>query len=138
MKNNRLTYTVLCSLLILSIAVVLCACGSNTAPSSAPASEAPAAQPSAAVEEVGSDRSTESNEGDNEIAGQLDVEDLASRFVDSPLDALLAELGEPSSREYVPSCLGPGEDGELFYDGFTVYTFKSADGEVVIDVDTNP
>ena len=36
---------------------------------------------------------------------------------------------------YASSCLGPGEDGELYYDGFTVYTYRDPDGtENVYDV----
>ena len=55
--------------------------------------------------------------------------------MDKPLSELQAELGEPLSSTYVSSCLIPGgEDGELHYDGFTVYTVKSADSETVQDV----
>ena len=32
------------------------------------------------------------------------------------------------------SCLGCGEDGELVYNGFTVYTYKEGDSEVVQNV----
>ena len=59
----------------------------------------------------------------------------AQRFVDGPLEALIAELGEPLSREYVSSCLGSGQDGELRYEGFTVYTYLSDKGETVTGVE---
>ena len=55
-------------------------------------------------------------------------------FIDRPLEELLAEFGEPESRDYVPSCLGNGQDGELVYDGFTVYTYRSSEGETVTGV----
>ena len=59
----------------------------------------------------------------------------AVSYVDKPLSELQAEIGEPVSSSYVSSCLIPGgEDGELHYDGFTVYTVKSGDSETVQDV----
>ena len=61
--------------------------------------------------------------------------ELAKSYVDKPLSELQAEIGEPVSSSYVSSCLVPGgEDGELHYDGFTVYTVKSGDSETVQDV----
>ena len=61
--------------------------------------------------------------------------ELAKGYVDKPLAELQAEIGEPVSSNYVSSCLIPGgEDGELHYDGFTVYTVKSGDSETVQDV----
>ena len=45
-------------------------------------------------------------------------------------------IGEPDSADYAPSCLGPGEDGELTYDGFIVYTYREEGSETVEDVDT--
>ena len=59
---------------------------------------------------------------------------LAMSFIDRPLEELLAEFGEPESRDYVPSCLGNGQDGELVYDSFTVYTYRSSEGETVTGV----
>ena len=37
-------------------------------------------------------------------------------------------------RDSASSCLGSGEDGELVYNGFTVYTYKEGDSEVVQNV----
>jgi hypothetical protein len=31
--------------------------------------------------------------------------------------------------------MGDGEDGELHYDGFTVYTYKEGSSEKVVDVE---
>ena len=47
---------------------------------------------------------------------------------------LIDALGEPLERNYAPSCLGGGEDGELVYEGFTVYTYREGDRETVKDV----
>ena len=50
-------------------------------------------------------------------------------------DKELAEsMIEPESSSYAGSCLGPGEDGELHYDGFTVYTYKEGDSEIIQNV----
>ena len=44
-------------------------------------------------------------------------------------------IGKPNNDSYASSCLGDGEDGELSYDGFTVYTYRAPDGaETVYDV----
>ena len=50
---------------------------------------------------------------------------------------LYGRIGEPESSDYAPSCLGPGEDGNLYYDtyGFIVYTYRENGEETVRDVD---
>lgn len=48
------------------------------------------------------------------------------------VDALVEAIGEPVSTTYVSSCLGDGEDGQLEYEGFTVYTYRDADGKEAI------
>ncbi len=47
---------------------------------------------------------------------------------------MIAAIGQPISSSYASSCMGDGEDGELIYSGFTVYTYRDASGEVVQDV----
>ena len=37
----------------------------------------------------------------------------------------------PESSDYAPSCLGEGEDGNLYYDGFVVYTYRENGTETV-------
>ncbi len=51
-----------------------------------------------------------------------------------PVSELYAAIGRPISSDYAPSCLIDGEDGELVYDGFIVYTEKGADYETVYAV----
>ena len=116
---------------LLCMTLLLCACG-NSAPAATPtpapaASEAPAAVlPDAVLSEVEEEAEPEENE----------LLAAAKEFIDKPLSELIAAIGEPISSDYAPSCLdGGGEDGELLYDGFTVYTHKVGDTETVIDVE---
>ena len=45
----------------------------------------------------------------------------------------LAACGESNSSDYAPSCLGEGEDGNLYYDGFTVYTYRDTSGAETVN-----
>ena len=58
---------------------------------------------------------------------------LAEECIDKPLADLIALVGEPNSADYAPSCLNPGvgEDGNLYYDGFVVYTYREGGDETV-------
>ena len=59
----------------------------------------------------------------------------AQEMIGEDISSLTAAIGEPDNSSYASSCLGPGEDGELYYDGFTVYTYRDPDGtENVYDV----
>lgn len=58
----------------------------------------------------------------------------AQAFIGRSASSLIAAIGQPLSRSYAPSCLGDGEDGELIYNGFTVYTYREGDTETVQDV----
>ena len=58
---------------------------------------------------------------------------LAESCIDKSVEELIALIGEPQSSDYAPSCLGPGEDGNLYYEGFTVYTYRE-DGEETVRV----
>ena len=90
----------------------------------------PSTEPEAKLPDAGLVRDTEVTPSPSEA-----LFELAKSFVDKPLSELQAEIGEPVSSSYVSSCLIPGgEDGELHYDGFTVYTVKSGDSETVQDV----
>lgn len=152
MKKNLLL-----AALCLICALLLIGCGSSSpaaspaptgtaapAESAAPAeTEAPAAEtpesdaepepstePEAKLPDAGLVHDTEVTPSPSET-----LFELAKRYVDKPLSELQAEIGEPVSSSYVSSCLIPGgEDGELHYDGFTVYTVKSGDSETVQDV----
>ena len=59
----------------------------------------------------------------------------AESLIGHPVSDLYAAIGRPTKGSlYVSSCNGPGEDGELYYDGFTVYTYKEDGKEEVVDV----
>ncbi len=59
----------------------------------------------------------------------------AAAYIGRSTSSLAAAIGQPSSKSYASSCLGEGEDGEWYYDGFTVYTYRDTSGaETVQDV----
>ena len=68
-------------------------------------------------------------------AGGEDLKAIAEGLVGRPVSELYAAIGNPLSSSYAPSCLVvDGEDGELIYDGFIVYTEKGPDYETVYAV----
>lgn len=50
--------------------------------------------------------------------------ETAKSLVGKTTAELFAAIGAPPESDYAPSCLGPGEDGNLYYEGFTVYTYR--------------
>ena len=61
--------------------------------------------------------------------------ETAQQMIGEDLTALTDELGKPASESYASSCLGDGEDGELSYDGFTVYTYRENGVETIVDAE---
>lgn len=59
----------------------------------------------------------------------------AMDYIGRPVSELIALIGEPDDRDYAPSCMGDGEDGNLYYSGFTVYTYRENEEETVQDVE---
>ena len=55
-------------------------------------------------------------------------------YIGSDINSFYAAFGYPNSSEYGPSCMGPGEDGLLYYSGFTVYTYRVDGVETIQDV----
>ena len=112
--KRMMTLVVLFALLL-----SLCACGAS-----------PAAQPAAEKERpAGMESVLPGASQKNESA------ELARALIGEPVERLYEKLGEPLSADYAPSCLGSGEDGELVYDGFTVFTYREAGVETVQDVE---
>lgn len=67
--------------------------------------------------------------------GNKDALTTAQEMIGEDVSSLTAAIGEPENSSYASSCLGPGEDGELYYDGFTVYTYRDPNGtENIYDV----
>ena len=66
--------------------------------------------------------------------------DEVKTYVGTSLSELIADLGVPSSSDYEP--IDPedpdaGETGTLYFNGFTVTTKKTADGETILSVNEN-
>ena len=98
---KKLTLLIAC---MLALSLCLCACGNDT------------------------DADTQPSETETLTA---DKKALAESCIEKTVQELYDLIGEPESSEYVPSCLGPGEDGNLYYADFTVYTYREGDTETV-------
>lgn len=66
---------------------------------------------------------------------EADLKSIAEGYMDQSVSSLYAAIGKPTSSDYAPSCLGDGDDGELYYNGFVVYTYREGESETVIYVE---
>ena len=124
--------------LAMILALGLAACGeSGTEPSAAPSDPA-------AVDTTTPDPAAESTEAQDPAAGSAETAEpaeetggslleIAKGYEGANVDELIAAIGEPNSSDYAPSCLGEGEDGNLYYDGFTVYTYRDTSGAETVN-----
>ena len=142
-RLNRFLCFVLLAVTVLSLA----ACGSKKTPDNQPdattsgvASSGQAGEPSEAqvpaVTEAPSSKNPPTSieagvPADAHAATPEELKAIAEAFIDRDVSELFEAIGEPVDSSYESSCLGPGQDGELVYDGFTVYTYKEGDSEVV-------
>lgn len=114
-------------LMILTLACVLvvslCACGK--------AQQETPATTTATTATVAND----TTEPTKEAQQPADPKALAESCIDKPVSELYALIGQPNSSDYAPSCMGDGEDGNLYYDGFIVYTYREGDSESVYFVE---
>ena len=120
-----------CLLLALALLLCLAACGGEPAADAGEPvaeSEEPVAESEEPVTE--SEAPFTGSEAPAEEASPLET---AKEFEGANLEDLIAAIGEPQSSDYAPSCLGEGEDGNLYYDGFTVYTYRDVDGTEVVN-----
>ena len=109
-------------MLVAVLALGLAACGdAGTDPTPA------ATEPAAPVAEPSAAPSAEPVEGGESLL------ETAKTFEGAAVEDLIAAIGEPDSSDYAPSCLGEGEDGNLYYDGFTVYTYRDVDGSETVN-----
>ena len=60
---------------------------------------------------------------------------IAMGYIGRPVAELISVIGEPGEKDYAKSCMGPGEDGNLYYDGFIVYTYLEDGEETIQDVE---
>lgn len=126
----------ICFILVCVMMLTLCACGSGepaSSPASTPASteSTPAPETTPELEEPSPEPSQEPAEETPDTQPEESLKDIAMGFVGKDLAELIAAIGEPESSDYAPSCLGDGEDGNLYYDGFTVYTYREGGVETV-------
>ena len=126
---KKILSLMLAAMLVLGLA----ACGDagsteTPAPTAAPSETAPedTTSPPEAVEDTAAP-----DEGEN--GGDTSLLETAKTFEGAPVEDLIAAIGEPESSDYAPSCLGEGEDGNLYYDGFTVYTYRDTDGQETVN-----
>ena len=113
-------------LMLLCLMLLLSACGGSaepTTPTAAPteATQAPEVTEAPTQEPTGTEAP--------------DLKELAKSCIGKSVEELYELIGEPESSDYATSCLGEGEDGNLYYDGFTVYTYREGDEETVRVVD---
>ena len=116
--------------LVLAVLLLLSACAPKDAPepsttgTQTPTTEAPT------TEEPTEAPTEETTEGPS-------LKAQAESCIGKTVEELIALIGEPQSSDYAPSCLNPGvgEDGNLYYEGFTVYTYKEDGVEEVVDVE---
>jgi len=123
--------------IILITAMLLSGCGASQTPK-----DTPVPAETAAPAENLSDSATSGLPGtaaaaetENSASGEKTAKQKAIDLIGEKVDALYEELGEPSFSDYASSCIGPGEDGELHYDGFVVYTYRESGEEIVKEVD---
>lgn len=101
-------------ILLVTLTLCLCACGNTPADNT-----------------IQTTTQTEATTGQQTETTAQSPKALAMTCIDKSVDALYALIGQPNSSDYAPSCLGDGEDGNLYYDGFTVYTYKEGETETV-------
>lgn len=73
--------------------------------------------------------------GGSEAGAKTPSKATAQSYIGKSASSMIAAMGSPTSSQYSPSCMGDGEDGELYYDGFTVYTYRENGQEKVMDVE---
>ena len=121
-----------CLLLALTLLLGLAACGEEPAE----VTEEPAAGSVEPVEESAPPAEESVAPAEESVAPAEEEPsplEAAKEFEGAPLEDLIAAIGEPESSDYAPSCLGEGEDGNLYYDGFTVYTYRDVDGSETVN-----
>jgi len=96
------------------------------------ATPAPTAAPSAAVQKP--QTAPAQTKAPAKAPAAAATKDTAAKYVGQSVSALYAAIGKPASSDYAPSCMGDGEDGNLYYNGFVVYTYRENGTESVTSV----
>ena len=131
---------------VLALLLSLCACsGGDGSGGSESASPEPLSSQAVSEEPVRNTDPVQTPVAESDppqSGGELSSDErkaIAEGLIGRPVTELYDAIGEPTSSDYAPGCLGPegspSEDGELFYDGFTVYTVRTdSQEEYVYDV----
>ena len=135
----KYTRRILAIVLVLAAAFSLCACGSEKPEKEAEAQVKPemaSTLPGAELSSGEDSSKLEAEETEDKIslAGAADKA-AAMALIGEDVSKLYDAIGEPSDSAYTSSCMGSGDDGELYYDGFTVYTYREGNSEKIQDVD---
>lgn len=134
------------SFLILSLFLCVLLCLSACGKTESASQPEPTPTPTVPVLESvlpGGNLSTDAPEvpEENQIVIDSELIAAAQACIGKSVDELYEAIGEPPmGSDYAPSCMGVekgGEDGELYYDGFTVATYREGDSETVSDVTVN-
>jgi hypothetical protein len=113
-------------LLCAALTLGLAACGEAAVEDSSAPSADMSSEPAPVESAAPSESAPEETPG-----GEASLLDTAKEYEGKPVEDLIAAIGEPVSSNYASSCLGEGEDGNLYYDGFTIYTYRDDTGETV-------
>ena len=138
--------TMIAALLLMSLLMIFCAaCGGGNSGDDTPAAEStelptitpPPAGAGNGQDVIAAEDNAAATLGEN--AGMTFVSadhETAYNLRGHTVEELFAAIGQPNSSEYTASCLvDDGEDGLLYYDGFTVSTTRFANGtETVMGV----
>ena len=127
------------ALFALTLLFTLCACGGSPSPveTAAPTPTPAPAAPSLESVLPGSNL-TAATPAPVETPGEevKPLVEAAMACIGEDVSVLYKAIGEPADSSYASSCLNPGvgEDGELYYDGFYVATYREGERETVRDV----
>ena len=133
-KSLILVFTLLFAL------VLLTACGNEkrepTIVVETPAPVAETAEPEPSAEVHTADDVPEETPQLEETGIDDEKYQIALGLIDEVAEELYKAIGYPESQDYGPSCLGePGsEDGQLDYEGFSVFTLVQDGVETIVDV----
>lgn len=130
--RKKLLALVLCVMLLLAVG---CGAKENEAPEVKSSDAASSEITSQVKEEQNVQDDEEEQESVSEVDPNASPAELAESCVGRPIEDLFALIGEPMSSEYAPSCVGDGEDGNLYYEDFIVYTYRENDEDIVQSVE---
>lgn len=114
--------------------LALCACGKQEPQTESAQTEMTSSLPGQNLS-AGEDSSKAEAEKTEESTPNAADKAAAKALIGEEVSKLYEAIGQPNDSAYTSSCLGSGDDGELYYDGFTVYTYREGSSEKIQDVD---